>query len=75
VETAAGILLLSFGVFVPRIAKTKKQIFQPWTAADIKTLRRYAGKRPARAIGKELKRSEGATRQKALALGVSLRVR
>jgi hypothetical protein len=53
----------------------KKKSINPWTAADIKNLRSLAGKRPARVIAKTVKRSEGAVRQKALALTISLRVR
>jgi hypothetical protein len=45
-----------------------------WTASDLKTLRRLAGKRPAKGIAKELKRSEVAIRLKASQEGISLRV-
>jgi hypothetical protein len=53
----------------------KKKAINPWTPADIKNLRSVAGKHPARVIAKTVKRSEGAVRQKALALKISLRVR
>lgn len=44
-----------------------------WTTADIRTLK-AAAKRKARAgrIARSLKRTEGATRQKAFSLGISL---
>jgi hypothetical protein len=45
---------------------------RPWTSDDVKTLKSMARKEPASAIAKSLKRTEGATRQKATALGVSL---
>jgi len=55
--------------------RTRKKKPNPWTAADVKTIRGLAGKQAAKAIGRKLKRTEGAIRQKALALGISLRVR
>jgi hypothetical protein len=55
--------------------RTRKKKPNPWTAADIKTIRGLAGKQGAKAIGRKLKRTEGAIRQKALVLGLSLRVR
>ena len=45
---------------------------RPWAPEDVKTLKSLARKEPASAIAKALKRTEGATRQKATALGVSL---
>jgi len=53
----------------------KKKTLNPWTAAEVKTLRGLAGRKYAGEIARKLKRTEGATRQKALALGISLRVR
>jgi hypothetical protein len=47
-----------------------------WTTDDVQTLRTLAGKRTtAGKIAKKLKRTEGATRQKAFSLGVSLDAR
>jgi hypothetical protein len=47
-----------------------------WSSADVKTLRNGArSKLPAGAIAKRLKRTPGATRQKAFALGLSLETR
>jgi hypothetical protein len=44
-----------------------------WTKGDVRELKSLArGKTPARKIARSLKRTEGATRQKAFALGVSL---
>ena len=52
----------------PKSSPTRK----PWTSEDVKMLKSMARKEPASAIAKTLKRTEGATRQKATALGVSL---
>ena len=57
------------------IRMARKRKVNPWTALDVKTIRTLAGKHGAAAIGKRLRRTEGAIRQKALALGISLRVR
>jgi hypothetical protein len=44
-----------------------------WTSADVRELKSAArNKMPARKIARSLKRSEGATRQKAFSLGLSL---
>lgn len=44
-----------------------------WTAQDVRDLRSLAKqKTPAPKIAKQLRRTEGATRQKALSLGLSL---
>ena len=44
-----------------------------WTAKDTHTLKKLAGKRTRAAkIARTLKRTEGATRQKAFSLGLSL---
>jgi hypothetical protein len=51
--------------------KTSKR--REWTRDDIRNLKAFARqKTPARKIARTLKRSEGATRQKAYSLGVSL---
>jgi hypothetical protein len=55
------------------MARKKKR--NPWAPADVRTIRSLAGKQGAKAIGRKLNRTEGAIRQKALALGISLRVR
>ena len=47
-----------------------------WTTADVRTLKSLARKKTrAGKIAKTLKRTEGATRQKAFSLGVSLDAR
>ena len=46
---------------------------RPWTIAEVRELKSAARKKtPARKIARSLKRSEGATRQKAFTLGLSL---
>ena len=51
--------------------KNSKQ--RPWTSTDVRELKSAArNKTPARKIARNLKRSEGATRQKAFSLGLSL---
>ena len=47
-----------------------------WTSADVRTLKSLARRKTrAKKIAKELKRTEGATRQKAFSIGVSLDAR
>ena len=47
-----------------------------WTTEHVRTLKSLAKKkRPASRIAKTLKRSEGATRQKAFSMGLSLDTR
>jgi len=58
-----------------RKPKTKKRSINPWTAADLKLLRKQAGRTSAAKIAKALKRTEGAVRQKAGSLRLSLRLR
>jgi hypothetical protein len=51
----------------------KKSKRRAWTAADVRALKTAARKRNrAASIARTLKRSEGATRQKAFSLGLSL---
>jgi hypothetical protein len=51
--------------------KRKKRVM--WSAADVAALKSMAKKKtPASKIAKALKRTEGATRQKAFSIGVSL---
>lgn len=44
----------------------------PWTAADVKQLRRLAGRKTVKAIGRELKRTVAAVRFKAHTEEISL---
>jgi hypothetical protein len=51
----------------------KKSKRREWTAEDVRELKQFAkAKTPAAQIARKLKRTEGATRQKALTLNVSL---
>ena len=56
-----------------RIVK-KKRTINLWSASDVRALKAQAGKAPASCIAKQLKRTQSAVRQKAGALGISLRV-
>ena len=52
---------------------TKKRIRAEYTKADVRELRAHSKARtPVRKIAKEMKRSEGSLRQKAVALGIGL---
>jgi hypothetical protein len=54
-----------------RHKKTKKR--RAWTSTQVRELKTMAKKKtPAGRIAKKLKRSEGATRQKAFSIGLSL---
>jgi hypothetical protein len=47
-----------------------------WTANDVRTLKKLARRRTrAKQIARTLRRTEGATRQKAFSLGLSLETR
>jgi hypothetical protein len=49
---------------------------RPWTSVQVRELKSLARKRtPAAKIGKRMKRTEGAIRQKALTIGLSLNSR
>ena len=55
-------------------AKSKKPpARKPWSKDDVRLLKGMARKEPASKIAKALKRTEGATRQKATALSISLK--
>ena len=47
---------------------------RPWSKDDVRMLKGMARKEPVSKIAKSLKRTEGATRQKATALSLSLSV-
>lgn len=54
---------------MPKKAKKRRA----WTATEVRELKTLAKKKtPAARIAKKLKRSEGATRQKAFSIGLSL---
>ena len=51
----------------------KAKARRTWTAEHVRTLKKMAGqKKRASHIAKRLKRTEGATRQKAFSMGISL---
>jgi hypothetical protein len=56
------------------MAKKRKRV--AWSADHVRTLKAMAKKKtPAKRIAKALKRTEGATRQKAFSMGLSLDTR
>jgi hypothetical protein len=57
-----------------RVAKkTKKTVRREWTPAELRTLKKHSKNRtPVVKIAKEMKRTIGALRQKALNLGIGL---
>lgn len=58
------------------MAAKRRVARREWSSGDLRELKILARQRtPAKVIGRRLKRSEGAVRQKAFALGLSLRVR
>lgn len=55
------------------VARAKKTpVRRPWSKDDVRLLKGMARKEPAAKIAKALKRTEGATRQKAKGVGISL---
>jgi hypothetical protein len=55
------------------IGTRKRIVRRNWTRADVKELRQHSrDKTPVKAISKKLKRTPGALRQKARALGIPL---
>ncbi len=56
------------------MAKAKKKLVRkPYTAADVKLLKRHSKARtPVAKVSKEMKRTEGSLRQKAGKLGIGL---
>lgn len=53
--------------------KTKKTVRREWTPAELRTLKKHSKDRtPVVKISKEMKRSIGALRQKALQTGIGL---
>ena len=54
-------------------AKTKSVVRKPYTTADVKLLKQHSKARtPVVKISKQMKRSVGSLRQKALDLGIGL---
>jgi hypothetical protein len=61
---------------IMEMAAARRRVRRDWSRTDLATLRTLARqKTPARRIGAKLKRSEGAVRQKAYAVGLSLNTR
>ena len=55
------------------VAKTKRVTRRDWTRDEVKELRKHSkGKTPVKTVSRALKRTPGALRQKAYALGISL---
>lgn len=55
------------------LARSKKSpVRRPWSKDDLRLLKSMARKEPAAKIAKTLKRTEGATRQKAKVIRISL---
>ena len=55
------------------VARSKKApLRRPWSKDDVRSLKGMARKEPVAKIAKALKRTVGATRQKATNMGVSL---
>ena len=55
------------------LARSKKSpVRRPWSKDDFRVLKSMARKEPVSKIAKTLKRTEGATRQKATVIGLSL---
>jgi hypothetical protein len=54
--------------------KKKAPIRRPWSKDDVRVLKSMARKEPVAKIAKALKRTDGATRQKATVIGLSLKL-
>ena len=55
------------------VAKTKHVIRRDWTRDEVKELKKHSkSKTPVKTVSRALKRTPGALRQKAFALGISL---
>jgi hypothetical protein len=54
--------------------KKTAPIRRPWSKEDVRVLKSMASKEPVAKIAKALKRTDGATRQKATVIGLSLKL-
>ena len=55
------------------VARTRRVIRRDWTRDEVKELKKHSkGKTPVKTVSRALKRTPGALRQKAFALGISL---
>jgi hypothetical protein len=61
-------------VSMPKVvARRKRVVRREWTSSEVKELRKHSkGKTPVKTVSRALKRTPGALRQKAYALGISL---
>lgn len=60
---------------MPKVSRKKARPAKAWAVADVRTLKKLAGKEPKARIARTLKRSEAAVTFKAFKLRLSLRVR
>lgn len=60
---------------MPNVSRKKARPAKPWSTADLRILKKRAGKEPKAHIARTLKRSEAAVTFKAFTLRLSLRVR
>ena len=60
---------------MPRARKKTARKRVLWTTADVKLMRKSAGRQPVSQIARQLRRSEAAVRYKATMLKVSLALR
>ena len=60
---------------MPKVSRKKARPAKAWTFADLRILKKLAGKEPKARIARTLKRSEAAVTFKAFKLRLSLRVR
>jgi hypothetical protein len=64
---------LQVSAFITEIHMKNGKRRRAWTSVQVRELKSLAKKKtPARKIAKSLKRTEGATRQKAFSMGLSL---
>jgi hypothetical protein len=56
------------------VRKKTAPIRRPWSKDDLRLLKSMARKEPVAKIAKTLKRTDGATRQKATVIGLSLKL-
>jgi hypothetical protein len=69
-------MFLNHKMEITDMAGARRRVRRDWSKSDLRTLKTLARqKTPARRIGSKLKRSEGAVRQKAYAVGISLNTR
>jgi hypothetical protein len=56
------------------VRKKTTPIRRPWSKDDVRVLKSMARKEPVAKIAKALRRTDGATRQKATVIGLSLKL-